>query len=190
MVDLKPLCRNEVLIAGVSSGDNEMAIAQLKTARYTSRPFPERSAVVFLVIAAALGWVLGASFLIVSLQLLSYNVTIGLIHLAATLAFFCYMWILTKQLVQESHEKYTLEFGNLGLILLTYDPKTKARKIRSINWKDIESIEYYSPADVESLLLRSADQDLEIPLRAFSNNAKTAIVNFIKGQGLRLVTIP
>lgn len=100
------------------------------------------------------------------------------------------MWILTKQLVQESHEKYTLEFGNLGLILLTYDPKTKARKIGSINWKDIESIEYYSPTDVESLLLRSADQDLEILLWAFSNNAKTAIVNFIKGQGLRLVTMP
>jgi hypothetical protein len=100
------------------------------------------------------------------------------------------MWCFTGQLLSESQLKFTLELSSTGVTFSSYDAKKHKGERESLGWKELESADYYSPTDLESLLLHSRAKDLEIPLWAFSARAKKSIIESVKGHNVQLHTIP
>lgn len=164
--------------------------ADLEQTKVSSRPFGERPALIGLLVALLLGWSLAVPFFLNSWYVSEYNPFGGVVLLTGTILFCFYMWCFTRQLLSESQLKFTLEFSNSGVTFSSYDSKNQRGGSESMRWKELKSADYYSPTDLESLLLHSSAKDLEIPLWAFPAPAKKSIIESVIGQGVQLHTIP
>jgi len=138
--------------------------------------------------AISAGWVFVCLWSALAFFTVSHNVYWALILSGSTTAFAAFLMWMTVTTAIESFTNYTVEMTGNEVVATRYNRLQRRTKILMMLFDDIKFAEYYPYRDSSSLILHSADREMEVAL--WPMGARSAdILDYLAGAGVKIINV-
>lgn len=156
--------------------------------KLASHPYRQRTGLIPLLIAVAIGWVFVGLWSWVVFLTIPYNLLWAGLVSGATIAFAGFLGLMTLGIWRDANKEYEYELNSTEAVLTVFDKLSKRKATRMILMDDVKYAEYYPYLDSACLILHSPAFDMELPLWPLGSQSQD-VLDFLDGRGIRVMNV-
>ncbi len=164
------------------------AVVERVGLKLVSNPYSNRTGLIPLAVAVALGWIFIFLWFSVALVAMSHNFLAGVMLLCSLSAFATFLGFLTYTMVRDAYRDYIFEITETDAVLILVDRLRHSRSTQMVLLDDIKYAEYYPYRDSASIIFHAPYIQMEVPLWPMGGRAQD-VVDFLDGRGVRVVNV-